>query len=50
MGAAKLRKADIAELKKTPKPQRMGKQEVRAKVATAMVDVLGNALRPLLKK
>lgn len=50
MGVAKLRKADIVELKKTPKPQRMGKAEVRAKVAMATVDVLGKALRPLLKK
>lgn len=39
MGQAKQRSAEIAELKKAPKPPRMGKVELRAEVSQVVVDV-----------
>lgn len=48
MGQAKHRKAEIDELKKTPKPARMGNIELRARMQQQLVEVLVTGLSSAL--
>lgn len=48
MGQAKHRKAEIDELKKTPKPSRMGNIELRARMQQQLVEVLVTGLSSAL--